>query len=139
MATFNKFNCFAGDLMQGVHDLQAAGDTVKVYLTNATPDAASYSVKTDLLEITAENGYPSGGTDIQNDVSESLGTASMTGVDVVFTASGGTFGPCRYAVLYNDTDGTKPLIGWWDYGSSVTPADTESFAIDFGATIIDIA
>ena len=139
MATFNKFNCFAGDLMHGLHDLQAAGDTVKVYLTNATPNAALDIVKGDLLEITAENGYPSGGTDIQNDVSESLGTASMTGVDVVFSASGGTFGPCRYAVLYNDTDATKPLIGWWDYGSSVTPADTESFTIDFSATIIDIA
>lgn len=139
MATFNKFNCFPGDLMKGIHDLQAAGNVIKVFLTNATPDAALDSVKADLLEITAENGYPAGGTDIQNDITESLGTASLTGVDVVFTASGGTFGPCRYAVIYNDTATSDNLIAWWDYGSSVTPADTETFTVDFGATIVDIA
>lgn len=53
MATFNKFQAFAGDLMQGLHTLTAAGDVVKVYLTNATPDAALDSVKADLAEITA--------------------------------------------------------------------------------------
>ena len=138
MASFVKFYAFAGDLMQGVHDLQAAGNVVKVYLTNATPSVSADSIKTDLLEITAENGYPAGGTDIQNDVTESGGTASMTGVDVTFTSSGGTFGPLRYAVLYNETATDDPLIGYWDYGSSVTPADTETFKVDFGATVIDI-
>ena len=139
MASFVKFYAFAGDLMQGVHDLQAAGNVVKVYLTNATPSVSADSIKTDLLEITAENGYPAGGSDIQNDVTEAAGTASMTGVDVTFTASGGTFGPLRYAVLYNETATDDPLIGYWDYGSSVTPADTETFKVDFGATVVDIA
>ncbi|GAF76934.1 unnamed protein product [marine sediment metagenome] len=138
MASFVKFYAFAGDLMQGLHDLQAAGDVVKVYLTNAAPSVSADSIKTDLAEISAENGYPAGGTDIQNDVSESGGTASMTGVDVVFTASGGTFGPFRYAVLYNDTATDDPLIGYWDYGSSITPADPETFTVDFTTTIIDI-
>jgi hypothetical protein len=139
MATFNKFNCFPGDCLKSIHDFQAAGDTIKVYLTNATPDAAADSVKTDLAEITPENGYPSGGTDIANDLSESSGTASLTGSDVTFTASGGSFGPCRYAVIYNDTATNDPLIGWWDYGSSVTVADGETFTVDFGSTIIDLS
>lgn len=140
MATFNKFDCFVGDLMQKVHDLQAAGDTLKVYLTNAAPSASLDSIKTDLAEISAANGYPSGGTDIQNDISESGGTSSLTGVDVVFTASGGPFGPFRYVVLYNDTSAspTDPLIGWWDYGSAITVLDTETFTVDFGASILTL-
>lgn len=37
MAVFNKFQNFVGDLGDKVHDLQAEGDTLKCYLTNATP------------------------------------------------------------------------------------------------------
>jgi len=140
MAIFNKFQTFAGDVGKKVHDLQAAGDELKVYLSNAAPDAALDSVKADLAEITAQNGYPSGGADVQNDFSESAGVGSLTGVDVVFTASGGSFGPFQYAVLYNDTPTSPadPLIGWWDYGSAVTCNDGETFTVDFGATILTI-
>ena len=48
MATFNKFQNFVEDLAKKVHDFRAAGDTLKVYLTNATPDAALDAVKADL-------------------------------------------------------------------------------------------
>ena len=136
MATFNKFQCFVGDLGDKVHDLDA--DTIKVYLTNATPDAAADSIKTDLAEITAENGYPSGGTDIANIWVETAGTGTLTGTDVVFTASGGTFGPFRYAVIYNDTAASDNLIAWWDYGSSITPSAAETFTVDFGASILTL-
>lgn len=141
MASFNKFQTFVGDLGDKVHDLQATGDTLKVYLTNATPDAAADSVKADLLEITAENGYPAGGTDIQNDWSETGGTGTLTGVDVVFTASGGSFGPFRYVVLYNDTptSPTDPLIAWWDYGSSITVLNGETFTVDFDTSVLTLA
>ena len=139
MATYNKFQQFVEDLGAGVHDLQAAGDTVKVYLTNETPDAAADSVKADLAEISAGNGYTAGGEDIQQDYSQTGGTATMTGVDVVWTASGGTVGPFRYAVLYNDTATDDPLLCWWDYGSPITLADGETFTIDFGSAVITIA
>lgn len=139
MATYNKFEAFSEHLAEKVHDLNA--DTLKVYATNATPDAAADAVKADLAEITAQNGYPSGGTDVQNATSRTGGTTSVTGVDVTWTASGGTFGPFRYVPLYNDTPTSpaKPLIGWWDYGSSITPADGESFTVDFGASMFTIA
>lgn len=141
MAAFNKFETFIGDLGDKVHDLQATGDTLKVYLTNAAPSASADSVKADLAEITAENGYPAGGTDIQNDWSETAGTGSLTGVDVVFTASGGSFGPFRYVPLYNDTPTSPadPLISWWDYGSSISMNDGETFTVDFGATIFQMS
>ena len=141
MATFNKFQTFAGDVGKKVHDLQDGGDTLKVYLTNTAPDADLDAVKADLAEITAENGYPAGGSDVQNDWSESGGVGTLTGVDVVFTASGGSFGPFRYVVLYNDTPTSPadPLIGWWDYGSEVTLNDGESFTVDFGESILTLS
>jgi hypothetical protein len=141
VATFNKFETFIGDLGDKVHDLQATGDTLKVYLTNAAPDAAADSVKADLAEITDENGYPAGGTDIQNDWVEASGVGALTGVDVVFTADGGAFGPFRYVPLYNDTPTSPadPLISWWDYGSSISMNDGETFTVDFGATIFQMS
>jgi hypothetical protein len=39
-------------------------------------------------------------------------------------------------VLYNDTPTSPadPLVGWWDYGSSITLLDTETFTVDFDGT-----
>jgi hypothetical protein len=134
MATFNKFNAFVQDLGEELHNLPAADDVLKVYLSNELP-LITDTVKTDIAEITAENGYPSGGTDIQNDWVGGV----LTGTDVIFTASGGSFGPFRYVILYNDTSATKPLIGWWDYESSISVTDPETFTVDFGANILTIA
>lgn len=141
MADFNKFQNFVEDLGNKVHDLVGTNDTLKVYLTNTAPDAAADAVKADLAEITAENGYTAGGADVQNDGSESGGTLTVTGVDVSWTASGGTIGPFRYVVLYNDTPSSPadPLIGWWDYGSEITLQDGESFTVNFGASLFTVA
>jgi hypothetical protein len=94
-----------------------------------------------VIEITAGNGYPAGGTDIQNALSETGGTATVTGVDVVWTASGGSVGPFRYVPLYNDTQTTpnKPLVAWWDYGSAVTLNNGETFTVDFGSSVFTLA
>jgi len=139
MANFSKFQDFVEQLAKGVHQLHAAGHTLKVFLTNETP-LATDTVKADMVEITAQNGYPAGGEDIQNDCSESGGTLTVTAVDVVFTASGGSFGPFRYAVIYNDTPTSPadPLVGWYDYGSSITVLDGETFTVDFGASLLTI-
>jgi hypothetical protein len=137
-ATYVKFQDFAEQLGKKIHDLNA--DTLKVYLSNTAPNVATHVKKGDLAEITPANGYPSGGTDIQNTYTETSGTGTMVAVDVTFTASGGAFGPFRYSVVYNDTDVTFPdaLVCYWDYGSSISCNDGESFKVDFGASVLVI-
>ncbi len=114
-----------------MHNL--GSDTLKVMLTNSAP-VATNTVKANLTEISAGNGYTAGGTQAtQSSSAQSSGTYKLVLGDVVFTASGGSIGPFRYVVLYNDTPTSPadPLIGWWDYGSSVTLADGETFTVDF--------
>ena len=139
MAAFNKFETFIGDLGLKVHELNA--DLLKVYLSNAAPSVSLDNVKADVAEIAAGNGYTAGGDDVQNTYSEATGTGTCVGVDVTVTAAGGTVGPFRYVVLYNDTPTAPadPLIGWWDYGSSITLQDGESFTTDFGASLFTLA
>ncbi len=132
MASFNKVNCFVENVSEKVHDLGA--DTLKVMLTNSAP-VATNTVKADLTEISAGNGYAAGGTQAtQSSSAQTSGTYKLVLADVVFTAAGGSIGPFRYAVLYNDTAANDPLIGWWDYGSSLTLASGETFTVDFDAT-----
>lgn len=129
MATFNKFNNFVLELAKGTHNLNS--NTLKVMLTNTAPTAGN-SLKSDLTEITAANGYTAGGnTAAYSSGTQTSGTYKLVLSDpATWTASGGSIGPFRYAVLYNDTAASKNLIGWWDYGSSVTLADGEQFVVD---------
>jgi hypothetical protein len=134
LATYNKYQNFVEDLIEGVHDFDA--HTIKVMLSNTAPNAATHTVRADSSELSGGGGYTSGGTATTITTSEASGTAKVVGTDVVFTAAAGTIGPFRYAILYNDTPSSPadPLIGWWDYGSSITLADTETFTVDFDPT-----
>lgn len=139
MAAFVKYQNFVEDLGNKVHDLVGTNDTLMVALTNSAPNAATHTQLADITEIAAGNGYSAGGADVQNDGSEAGGTLTVTGVDVTFTASGGSMATFRYVVLYNTTPAGDPLIGYWDYGSGVTLADGESFTVDFGASLFTVA
>lgn len=136
MASFVKYECFSETLAEKAHNLDT--DVLKVALTNTAPNAATHTTLASITELGAGNGYTAGGEDTQNATSRSGGTTSVTGVDVVWTASGGTIGPFRYVVLYNDTTSDN-LIGYWDYGSSVTLQIGETFTTDFGSSMFTIA
>lgn len=137
MASFVKFHQFVEDLGLGVHNLDTGA--LKVYLTNATPDQTADLVKSDLAEITNQNGYTAP-VDVTGVWSETGGTATLAGTDITITATGAV-GPFRYAVLYNDTPTSPadPLIGYWDYGSAITLANGETFTVDFGSSILTLA
>lgn len=105
-------------------------------LSNVAP-VATNSVKADLTEITAQNGYAAGGTAVTiTSSAQTSGTYKLVGNDVVFTASGGTIGPFQYVTVYNDTPTVPadPLIGWWDYLSSITLQSGETLTVDYSPT-----
>jgi hypothetical protein len=141
MASFNKFQSFVEHLAEKVHNLGA--DTLKILLSNDAPSAGADAVRADLTsELTTGGGYTAGGSAVTITASsQASGTYSLVGNDLVFAASGGSIGPFRYAILYNDTPTSPadPLIGFWDYGSSITLADGETFTVDFGASILTLA
>jgi hypothetical protein len=136
MAAFVRFECFAADLAEKKHDLGT--DQLKVCLTNTEPDPAVDLDLSDIVEISAGNGYTAGGEDVTT-----LSAANVNGVyelefdDVVFTASGGTIGPFQYVALYN-SDASDILLGYYDYGAPVTLADTETLLVEYSATGVAI-
>jgi hypothetical protein len=131
MATLNKFNCFVEDLAEKKHNLGA--DVLKICLTNSAP-VATNTVYANITDLTTGGGYTAGGTAATiTSSAQTTGTYKLVLADVVFTATTG-FGPFRYAVLYNDTDATKPLIGWADYASSISLLALETFTADFDPT-----
>lgn len=137
MATFVKFNAFVENVAEGVHNL-GTGQLV-VALTNTAPTAGTDTVLANITQITYTNLSSRNVTTSSS--SQTSGTYSLVCTDLVLTASGGSVGPFRYVVLYNDTPTSPadPLIAYWDYGSSITLADGETFTIDFGANVLTIA
>ena len=127
MAVGNKFNQFIADVYNGVHNFST--DVVKAYLTNTLPVAGN-SVKADIAEIAAGNGYTAGGVTISvTSSTQTGGTYSLVTGDATITATG-AIGPFRYVVFYNDTAASDNLIQWYDYGSEVTMANADTFTID---------
>lgn len=134
MATYNKIQDYAEQVNKAVHNWST--HTFKAMLTNSAP-VATNTIAANLTDISAGNGYAAGGMTLDTvTLTETTGTAKVTIADEVLTASGGSIGPFRYVAIYNDT-ATSPadaLVCWYDYGSSVTLADTETFTLDFDAT-----
>lgn len=139
MATFNKYEEFVEDLGNGIHNFGT--HTFKFALTNTAPNAATHTQLSDITEIAAGNGYTAGGSAVAiTSATQTGGTLSVVPTaDVVITASGGSIGAFQYVVLYNDTSTNDDLISYYDYGSSITLNDGESFTIDVGATLLTLA
>jgi uncharacterized protein (DUF2252 family) len=131
MASFNKFYSFVEALAEKVHNL--GSDTLTVALSNTVPVNTNTQLS-DITQIANGNGYTTGGTAATTSSSaQTTGTYKLVLADVVFTASG-SLGPLRYVVLYNNTATNDELIGWWDYGSSITLASGDTFTVDFDAS-----
>ena len=133
---FNKFNSFVEAVCEKAHNL--GSDVLKVMLTNTLPNVSTSVKYADISSTELANGagYTTGG------IAPTITSSAQTGgiyklvlADAVWTASA-SMGPFRYAVLYNNTDTVTPkgLIGFWDNGSSVTLANTETFTVDYDPT-----
>lgn len=137
MASFNKVNDFVAN---AVHNMDLESDQIAIALSNTAPSSESSDPSAD------GNGILGNVTEISytNASSRSVTTSSSgqtSGVyklvlaDLTVTASGGNVGPFRYIYIYNDTvtSPADPLIGYYDYGSSLTLNDGDSFTTDFSA------
>jgi hypothetical protein len=135
MATFNKIADWVEN-MQEVANLQT--DQLVVALSNTAPASETTpptgdgaGVLANVTQITYTNLSTRNITTTSS--SQTGGTYSLVLTDLTLTASGGSVGPFRYVYIYDDTPvaPADPLIGYYDYGSSITLADGETFLIDF--------
>jgi len=127
MPAFQKVHAFSKAVADGKHNLSAA--QLKVALTNAALNVATTAVLADVAEISYANCSTRAVTTSAS--AQTGGVYKLTCGDLTLTASGGSVGPFRYAVLYNDTANGKDLIGVYDRGDSITLLDGESILIDF--------
>jgi len=128
--TFNKFNSFTEALAEKVHNL--GSDTLKVALcASANAPVATNTVLANLTEIAYTN--LSARTVTQASSAQTSGSYKLVCNDLVLTASGDV-AAFRYVVLYNDTATNDELIGWYDYGSTISMVNGDTLTLDFDAT-----
>jgi hypothetical protein len=129
MAAFTKFNSFVEALAEKVHNL--GSDQLTIALSTTQPTASSNSILANITESSYTNLTTRNVTTSTS--AQTSGTYKLVCNDLVLSASG-TVAPFRYVVLYNNTATNDELIGYWDYGSTVSLASTETFTIDFDQT-----
>jgi hypothetical protein len=137
MATFNKVNDFVEN---AVHNMDLESDQIVVALSNTAPASESSDPSADgngILGNVTEVAYTnlSSRNVTTSSSSQTSGTYKLVLADITLTSSGGSTGPFRYVYIYNDTVATPadPLIGYYDYGSSLTLNDGDSLTVDFSA------
>lgn len=144
MSSFNKFNAWVQNLCNG--GINLSSDTCKVMLTNTLP-VATNSLYADVSgsEITGggTTGYTTGGVSVTAPSStQTAGLQTFTGTiaSPTWTAGASGMGPFRYFVIYDSTPSSplKPLLGWWDYGSSLTLTVGQTFTITISSGIFTL-
>ena len=137
MATFNKVNDF---VKNAVHNMDLESDQIKIALTNTAPASETSNPTSDgngivgnLTEISYTNLSSRNVTTSSS--SQTSGVYKLVLADLTMTASGGSVGPFRYVYVFDDTvtSPADPIIGYYDYGSSLTLNDGDSFTVDFSA------
>ena len=138
MATLTFIDAFKDFQGACVPDMDFANDQFTIYLSDNAPIIATDSPKTDIPNITEQNGYTE--TNLTTTWVETAGGSGIFvlrhNADVSWTASGGSFGPFRYVVVYNNTT-TTPLdiiVGFWDTGVENTITTGNTFTVDLNAT-----
>lgn len=137
MATFQKVNDFVAN---AVHNMDLESDQIVVALSNTAPGSETLNptgddngVLANVTEIAYTNLSSRNVTTTSS--TQTGGTYKLVLADLTLTSSGGSTGPFRYVYLYNETVATPadPLVGYYDYGSSLTLNDGDSLTIDFSA------
>ena len=125
MASFVKINSFVENLAEKLIDLSGAALTVA--LTNTAHEDA-WDELADLTEVAYTNC--SSRVITVTTSAQTAGTYKLVCADLTLTASGAV-GPFRYVYIYDDDSTGDKLIAYYDYGSSVTLANGDTFKVDF--------
>jgi hypothetical protein len=125
-SSFNKFNSFVEAVAEKVHNL--GSDTLELALTNTAPVNTNTQLS-NITQITYTN--LNARTLTVSGSAQTAGVYKLTIADKTLTSTGGSTGPFRYVVLFNQTATNDELIGWYDYGSSITLGDGESLLVNF--------
>lgn len=128
MATLVKFNSFVEALAEKVHNL--GSDSLKIALTNTLP-SASNTVLANISEV--NYSFLSLRTLTTVSSAQTSGVYKLVLSDLILLSSGGSTGPFRYVVFYNDTATNKELIAYVDNGT-ITLSDGDSLTIDLDGT-----
>ena len=123
-------NSFKEEILEGIHDLETAGNVIKLalYTSAATLSAATTSYTTG-NEVAASGQYAAKGGTLQSQaVSLDTGVAIVDFADLSFT---GVTLTARGALIYNSTQANKAICAL-DFGSDKT-ATSRTFTIQFPA------
>lgn len=130
---YNSAREYIGD---GTIDLDT--NTFKMLLTSNsyTPNPAN-TVYADITNQVANgNGYTTGGATLTSVTWTHTGTtATWDAADVSWTATGGTIGPIRNAVIYDDTSASKVLVCYCILDSGdINVTNGSTFTVAFNAS-----
>lgn len=142
MASFTKLNGFVENLAEKVFNL--GSDQLVIAISNTAPGsegtpptgATSACKLSNVTQITYTNLSSRNVTTSSS--AQSAGTYNLVLTDLVLTATGAV-GPMRYFYLYDDTATNDELIGYWDYGSSISLATGETVTVDFSSSTVQLA
>lgn len=135
MASFTKVNDFVVNLANAM-DLDA--DTLVVALSNTDPTSGTNVVSdgNGVLANISQISYTNLSSRTLANVTstQTSGTYKLSADDLTLTASGGSVAAFRYIVIFDDsvTSPADPVIGYYDYGTSLTLNDGDTFTIDIG-------
>jgi hypothetical protein len=139
MATFTLFHEALKYIGDGTIDLDT--HTFKAYLATATPVQATHTVKADIAEITAGNGYTAGGFTLACSYTETAGGSGVwrwnVSSDPSWTASGGSIATHQYLIVYDSSVSSpvvSPLVGFVNRGTSDVIADGNTRTWDVGSS-----
>jgi hypothetical protein len=135
MASFVKINDFVANAVENM-DLES--DQLIIALSNTAPGSESSNPTADgngILGNVTQVSYSnlSSRNLTTSSSGQSGGVYKLVLADLTLTASGGSVAAFRYIYIYNDTvtSPADPLVGYYDYGSSLTLNDGDTFTIDF--------
>ena len=136
MAVFNKLNGFVEHLGEGVHNL--GSDQLRLALSNVAPTSETNPPTLNTANCVLANVTQISYSGLSSRDLTTTSAAQASGLFKVVVSdltlsSSGTVGPFRYIYVYNDTPTSPadPLIGYYDYGASLTLNNGESLTVDF--------